>query len=81
MRTCCWPGRAWAPASNRYALLKPCPDRSGCYIYTIRSGDNLYSIANYFGVKLSTIYAWNPKYASGARLRAGDPLRMPPPTR
>jgi LysM domain len=70
-----------APTSNRYALLKPCPDRSGCYIYTIRSGDNLYSIANYFGVQLSTIYVWNPMYASGAHLRAGDQLRMPPPTR
>lgn len=69
------------PRSNRYALLKPCPDRKGCWIYTVRSGDNLSSIANYFGVKLSVIYAWNPRYQAGAHLRAGDQIRMPPPTR
>jgi len=69
------------PTSGRYALLKPCPDRSNCYIYTVRSGDNLYSIARFFGIKLSTILAWNPKYANGARLRAGDQIRMPPPPR
>ena len=70
-----------APTSDRYALLKPCPDRDGCWIYTVRSGDNLYSIANYFGHSLSTIYAWNPRYEQGARLRRGDQIRMPPPTR
>ena len=69
------------PTSDRYALLKPCPDRDGCWIYTVRSGDNLTSIANYFGVKLATIYAWNPTYANGGRLRAGAGIRMPPPTR
>ncbi|MHB8892554.1 MAG: LysM peptidoglycan-binding domain-containing protein [Candidatus Limnocylindrales bacterium] len=68
------------PSSDRYRLLKPCPDRKGCWIYTVRSGDNLYSIANYFGHSLSTIYAWNPKYPE-TRLRVGDPIRMPPPTR
>ena len=68
------------PASARYKLLKPCPNRTGCWIYTIRAGDNLFSIAKYFGVPLSTIYRWNPQYPA-ARLRAGDPLRMPPPTR
>jgi hypothetical protein len=68
------------PKSDRYALLRPCPDRKKCYIYAIRSGDNLFSIARYFGHSLSTIYRWNPQYP-GARLRAGDPIRMPPPTR
>ena len=67
--------------SDRYALLTPCPDRTGCYIYTVRSGDNLFSIANYFGIALSTIYAWNPQYASGTHLKAGNLVRMPPPTR
>jgi hypothetical protein len=69
------------PSSDRYALLKPCPDRNRCWIYVVRAGDNLFSIANYFGHSLSTIYSWNPRYASGARLRAGDQIRMPPPTR
>jgi hypothetical protein len=69
------------PASTRYALLRPCPDRKRCWIYTVHAGDNLFSIAHYFGHPLSTIYAWNPQYANGGRLRAGDPIRMPPPSR
>jgi hypothetical protein len=69
------------PTSSRYALLTPCPDRKGCWVYTVRAGDNLFSIAHYFGQPLSTIYAWNPQYASGTRLRAGEQVRMPPPTR
>jgi hypothetical protein len=69
------------PTSDRYTLLKPCPNRDGCWIYTVRSGDNLFSIAHYFGHSLRTVYAWNPRYAEGARLRSGDQIRMPPPTR
>jgi LysM repeat protein len=69
-----------SPQSDRYKLLKPCPDKAGCYIYRVRSGDNLFSIAKYFGHPLSVIYAWNPKYPA-ARLNVGDPIRMPPPTR
>jgi LysM repeat protein len=69
------------PASDRYKLLSACPDKPRCYIYTVRAGDNLYSIAHWFGVALSTIYDWNPTYANGAHLRAGDQIRMPPPTR
>ena len=67
------------PTSNRYALLKPCPDRSNCWIYVIRSGDNLFSIANYFGVSLTTVKAWNPWTDSG--LKVGRELRIPTPTR
>ncbi len=70
-----------APTSNRYALLDACPDKPDCYLYTVRSGDNLYSIGNYFGISMATIYKWNPKYANGSRLRPGDQIRMPPPTR
>ena len=49
-------------------------------IYTVRAGDNLFSIARYYGHPLSTIYAWNPQYP-GTRLRPGAQIRMPPPTR
>jgi LysM domain-containing protein len=67
------------PTSGRYALLEPCPNQSGCWIYVIRSGDNLYSIARYFGVPLATVKAWNPWTANG--LKVGRELRIPPPTR
>lgn len=67
------------PTSDRYALLKPCPDAPNCYLYVIRSGDNLYSIARYFGVPQATIEAWNPWTQNG--LTVGRSLRLPPPTK
>jgi LysM repeat protein len=66
--------------SDRYDLLEPCPDRPRCWIYTVRSGDNLYSIANYFGVALESIYELNP-WTRNQGLRAGQELILPPPTR
>ena len=68
------------PTSDRYRLLTECPDRNNCWIYTVRSGDNLYSIANYFGHSLAVIYDWNPQYPD-SRLRVGAQIRMPPPNR
>lgn len=68
------------PTSDRYQLLEPCPDASDCWIYTVRSGDNLTSIANYFGVPLEAVYDRNP-WARTTPLRAGQELRLPPPTR
>lgn len=67
-------------SSDRYALLESCPDAPDCWIYRVRSGDNLASIANYFGVSLQSIYDRNP-WARTTSLRAGQELRLPPPTR
>jgi hypothetical protein len=66
-------------SKSRLALLKPCPDTPDCYIYVVRSGDNLTSIANYFGVPLSTVKTMNPWTKTG--LKVGRELRIPPPTR
>jgi hypothetical protein len=68
------------PTSARYQLLRPCSNASDCWIYTVRAGDNLFSIANYFGVSLDAVYARNP-WARDTPLRAGMELRLPPPTR
>jgi hypothetical protein len=68
-----------APTSDRYALLRPCPDAPRCWIYRVRAGDNIYSIANYFGVSEASIYSRNPFVRNG--LRPGQDLRLPPPTR
>lgn len=68
------------PRSNRYQLLRACPGTPNCWIYRVRSGDNLFSIARYFGVSQDSIYARNP-WLRDRGLRAGQELRLPPPTR
>jgi len=68
------------PTSDRYALLEPCPNEPDCWIYIVRAGDNLVSIANYFGVSLDRVYDLNP-WARTTPLRAGQELVLPPPTR
>jgi LysM repeat protein len=67
------------PTSDRYKLLTPCPSTPNCWIYTVRAGDNLQSIANYFGVSLDRIRAMNPGLTTP--IHPGDKLRLPPPTR
>jgi hypothetical protein len=68
-----------APSSDRYAVLTACPSQSNCWIYVIRSGDNLRSIANWFGVSYNRMLAMNPNLA--IPIHAGDRLRIPTPTR
>src|SRR6185295_15710124 len=68
-----------APSSNRFALLTACPSTPNCWIYVIRRGDNLVSIANYFGVDYDRVRAMNPRLR--IPIHAGDRLRMPTPTR
>ncbi len=68
------------PSADRLAVIKPCPGQAGCWIYKVRSGDNLWSIAHWFGVPLDTVYAWNPTVKQ-AGIQAGTPLRIPTPTR
>lgn len=66
-------------SSDRYALLTKCPSQPDCWIYVIRSGDNLQSIANWFGVSLDRMLAMNPDLRTP--IHAGDRLRISTPTR
>jgi hypothetical protein len=68
------------PTSDRYAVLEPCGDEPDCWIYTVRQGDNLVSIARYFGVPLEVVTERNP-WTETTSLVAGQELRLPPPTR
>jgi hypothetical protein len=69
------------PTSDRYAVLDPCPSTPDCWIYTVRSGDNFVSIVNWFGVPYQTVLNMNPQMGDPTTIRAGDKIRMPPPTR
>jgi hypothetical protein len=69
-----------SPTSDRYAVLEACPDRADCYRYTVRRGDNLWSIARWFGVPLDTVYDLNPGLRTTS-LTPGTELTLPTPTR
>jgi len=66
--------------SDRFAVLTACAGRTDCWVYVIRSGDNLFSIAHWFGVPIDSVYRMNP-WARTTPLRAGQQLRIPTPTR
>ena len=69
-----------AATSDRVAVIVACPGTATCWIYTIRKGDNLVSIANWFGVPLAIIYQMNPGLKT-TPIRAGMQIRIPTPTR
>ena len=67
------------PSSDRFAVLTRCPSTPDCWIYVIRAGDNLTSIAHWFGVSYDRIIAMNPNLR--LPIQPGDKLRIPTPTR
>ena len=75
------PTPATGGTAARYALLVECPGTPNCWIYTVRSGDNFRSIVNWFGVPYDTVLRMNPQIGNPTTIRAGDRIRMPPPTR
>jgi LysM repeat protein len=74
------PGATPRSSSNRYDLLTACPNMPDCWVYVVRQGDNLFSIARYFGVPLSAVEERNP-WTRTSQLVAGQKLLLPPPTR
>ena len=71
---------ATTPADPRYAGLKPCPGRPDCFLYVVRRGDTLSSIAAAFGIPLRTIRALNPEIVNPSVIHVGQRIRIPGPS-
>jgi hypothetical protein len=75
-------GPAQTPSASlppAFAGLDACPDRAGCYLYRIRSGDNLTLVALHFGVTLVALRAANPEIVDPSLIHVGDLIRIPVP--
>lgn len=75
------PTAAGDPILARFPELRRCPNRTGCYIYVVEPGNNLYSIANYYRVSYDQVLRMNPQITRPSTIRAGDQIRMPTPQR
>ncbi len=73
------PAASSAALPTAYAGLDPCPDRPNCYVYRVRSGDTMTSIARHFGITPQALRAANPEISDPNLLHVGDILRVPLP--
>jgi LysM repeat protein len=67
--------------ANRLELLTPCAGQADCYVYVVRSGDNLFSIAAFFGVDLGRVRDLNDWIGADSLIRPRQHLVIPTPTR
>jgi nucleoid-associated protein YgaU len=59
--------------------LDGCPDTPGCYLYVVRSGDRLSTIAGRYGTTTTAILALNPSITNANEIHTGQTIRIPGP--
>jgi hypothetical protein len=67
-------------ARSPFARLQPCGDVADCYLYVVRPGDRLSTIADRFGVSLTAILGANPRITDANAIYSGQTIRLPGPT-
>jgi nucleoid-associated protein YgaU len=73
------PGQVVYLGRSPVVRLDRCPDAAGCYLYVVRSGDRLSTIAGRYGTTTSAILALNPEITDPNSIRTGQTIRIPGP--
>jgi hypothetical protein len=63
-----------------FVRLDRCPDVPNCYLYVVRPGDRLSTIAGRFAITTSAILALNPRITDPNAIYSGQTIRLPGPT-
>jgi hypothetical protein len=66
------------PLPAQYRGLQRCPAPQKCFIYVVRRGDTLSSIARRFNTTVAVLRRMNPEIR-GDYLRVGQKVKVPPP--
>ena len=62
-----------------YARLSLCSDQPGCYLYVVRPGDRLSTIAGHLGLTTQAIVDFDPKITDPNAIYSGQTIRVPGP--
>jgi nucleoid-associated protein YgaU len=63
-----------------FVRLDRCPDVQNCYLYVVRPGDRLSTIAGRFAITTAAILALNPRITDPNAIYSGQTIRLPGPT-
>jgi nucleoid-associated protein YgaU len=74
------PGQTIYLGRSPVVRLDRCPGASGCYVYVVRSGDKLSTIAGRYGTTTSAILAMNPSITDPNDIHVGETIRLPGPS-